>query len=120
MKQFIMAFIMAFFAKAAMAQQKVQIQFKNDYADVYHLSLIVYLPDSTGQTRVSNLQPGETKQYNWPVGTAIYIANYRQEAFAMQGNDVRALGLQPYWVLQPGDDKRVLKLSALAPKPGGR
>lgn len=99
------------FQLSAFAQDEVKISFKNDYEDVYHLSLIFYLPDGKGQTRVSNLKPHEVKTYTLPAGTEIFVADYKQEAFAMKGNDIKATGVKPKFVLD-GEDKEI-KLSTL-------
>jgi hypothetical protein len=124
MKQIITTILLALLLKGSVAQNKVSISFNNDYADVYHLSLIIYPPDGKNQTRVSDLQPGTTKTYEWPTGTEIFIADWQQESFAMQGNDIKATGIKPYMVLQNSDDKKVIQLSGIwvqrnikAPKP---
>lgn len=106
------ATILALFLQvAAYAQQNASISFKNDYADVYHLSLIIYTPDGTNQTRVGNINPGDTKTYSLPVGTEIYVADNKQEAFAMKGNDIKATGLKPTFVVAA--EKSII-LSSLA------
>ncbi|TGD77813.1 hypothetical protein [Hymenobacter wooponensis] len=105
-----------FLQVAAYGQQSASISFKNDYADVYHLSLIIYTPDGQNQTRVSNLNPGDTKAYSLPVGSEIYVADNKQEAFAMKGNDIKATGLKPRFVLAA--DERI-SLTSLALNTGG-
>ena len=89
----------AFFLHQTIYSQKlVTVSFRNDYKDVYHLSLIIYTADGKGQTRVSNLNPDETKTYTFPVGTEIFVADWKQEAFAMKGNDIKATGIKPSFV----------------------
>ncbi|MEY3646899.1 MAG: hypothetical protein RL127_1607 [Bacteroidota bacterium] len=95
------------------AQGNVNISFSNDYKDVYHLSLIIYTPDGKIQTRVSNLNPDQIKSYSLPVNTEIFIADWKQEAFAMKGNDIKATGVKPYIILKESDAKRVINLSSL-------
>ena len=95
------------------AQDNVNISFSNDYKDVYHLSLIIYTPDGKIQTRVSNLNPDQIKSYSLPVNTEIFIADWKQEAFAMKGNDIKATGVKPYIILKESDAKRVINLSSL-------
>jgi amidase len=92
----------------------IRISFKNDYQDTYHLALIIYTPDGKNQTRVSNLKPNQIKTYSFPIGSEIYIADWRQEAFAMKGNDLKKTGAKPSINLQSSDDKRVINLSTLA------
>lgn len=104
-------FLMSFSAKA---QDNVNIRFSNDYKDVYHLSLIIYTPDGKIQTRVSNLNPAEIKAYSFPANTEIFIADYKQEAFAMQGNDIKATGVKPSIVLKNSDSEVRIKLSSIA------
>ena len=104
---------------AAYGQQTATIRFQNDYADVFHLSLIIYPPDGSNQTRVSNLNPGDTKTYVLPVGTELYIADNKQEAYAMKGNDIKATGLKPSFVLAAADKPKTILLSAL-PSAAGR
>jgi hypothetical protein len=95
------------------AQDNVNISFSNDYKDVYHLSLIIYTPDGKIQTRVSNLNPDQIKSYSLPVNSEIFIADWKQEAFAMKGNDIKATGVKPYIILKESDAKRVINLSSL-------
>lgn len=95
----------------AFGQEEVQLSFKNDYPDVYHLSLLLFTPDGKNQTRVSNLHPAQVKTYNLPVGTTIYIADYKQEAFAMQGNDIRTTGKKPDYTVTAGRDAVEIVLS---------
>jgi len=92
----------------------ISISFKNDFPDTYHLALIIYTPDGKNQTRVSNLDPNEIKSYTFLTGTVIYLANWKQEALAMKGNDIRRAGAKPYITLQSSDDKKVISLSTLA------
>jgi hypothetical protein len=109
------AFILSLFliAFSAKAQDNININFSNDYKDVYHLSLIIYTPDGKIQTRVSNLNPAETKTYSLPARTEIFIADYKQEAFAMKGNDIKATGVKPFLVLKDSDSEVLIKLSSL-------
>ncbi|OLY91456.1 hypothetical protein SAMN05444008_12814 [Cnuella takakiae] len=95
--------------QAVSAQQNVRISFLNDYKDVYHLSLILYTPDGKNQTRVSNLEPGQVKTYTLPAGTEVYVADWKQESFAMQGNDIKASGQKPDLVL--GGDKKEIAIT---------
>ena len=101
------------FQSTAYSQKSVDVAFINDYKDVYHLSLIIYTPDGKNQTRVSDLKPAEIKSYTLPVGTEIFIADWKQEAFAMKGNDIKATGLKPTFVVTNGNDKISVKLSTL-------
>ena len=95
------------------AQDNINISFSNDYNDVYHLSLIIYTPDGKIQTRVSNLNPDQIKSYSLPVNSEIFIADWKQEAFAMKGNDIKSTGVKPYIVLKESDAQRVIVLSSL-------
>lgn len=101
-------FLMAFSNKS---QENISVSFSNDYKDVYHLSLIIYTPDGKIQTRVSNLNPAEMKTYSLPAYTEIFIADGKQEAFAMQGNDIKSTGAKPYIVLKDSDTEILIKLS---------
>jgi hypothetical protein len=76
--------------------------------------LIIYTPDGKGQTRVSNLDPGQTKSYTLPVGTKIFVADWKQEAFAMKGNDIKATGIKPTFVLGDNSDEVSVVLSKLS------
>jgi len=62
---------------------------------------------------VSNLNPDQIKSYSLPVNSEIFIADWKQEAFAMKGNDIKATGVKPYIVLKESDSKRVISLSTL-------
>lgn len=95
------------------AQDSISITFSNDYKDVYHLSLIIYTPDGKIQTRVSNLTPDQIKSYSLPVNTEIFIADSKQEAFAMKGNDIKLTGVKPFIVLKDSDAEKVIKLSSI-------
>ena len=99
------------------AEIKPEISFLNDCKDIYHLSLIIYTPDGKIQTRVSDLAPDQIKTYSLPVATEIFIADGKQEAFAMKGNDIKATGVTPYLVLKESDAKRVIKTGTIAQKP---
>lgn len=93
---------------------EISIGFKNDYQETYHLALIIYTPDGKNQTRVSNLQPNEIKSYTLPAGTQIYLADAKQEAYAMKGNNIEKSYVKPYITLQSSDDKKVINLTKLA------
>ena len=101
------------FSASLYGQENVSISFSNDYKDLYHLSLIIYTPDGKSQTRVGDLNPDQIKTYSLPVNTEIFIADRKQEAFAMKGNDIKTTGVKPYIVLKALDDKRVIKLSSI-------
>jgi hypothetical protein len=112
MKRFCLPLVAFFVCLASAAQPKnVKISFENDSKDTFHLALIIYLSAGNGQTRVSNLPPGETKSYTFTEGAEVFIANKKQEAFAMKGNDVKGSGLKPLLVLTAADNNRVIKLS---------
>jgi hypothetical protein len=109
----IFIFIAVLFQLNTYGQENVQISFENDYADVYHLSLIIYTPDGKNQTRVGDLKPGQVKTYSLPALTEIYIADWKQEAFAMKGNDIKAAGVKPTFILAANKDSVVVVLSSL-------
>lgn len=113
MKFFALFITLQLFVFAALAQDNINISFSNDYKDVYHLSLIIYTPDGKIQTRVSNLNPDQIKSYSLPVNTEIFIADWKQEAFAMKGNDIKSTGVKPNLVLKDTDAQRVIPLSSL-------
>lgn len=94
-------------------QDDIKLSFKNDYDDVYHLSLIIFTPDGKGQTRVSNVEPSKIKEYNLPVGTEIYIADNKQEEFAMKGNDIRKTNAKPWLIVSKSDDNKVVLLTSI-------
>ncbi len=94
-------------------QENSTISFSNDSKDTYHLSLIIYTPDGKIQTRVSDITPNQIKSYSLPVNTEIFIADLKQEAFAMKGNDIKSTGVKPYIVLKNSDTKRIIKLSSI-------
>lgn len=110
-------FLIANTITASSQTEKVSISFLNDSEDVYHLALIIFSPDGSGQTRVSNLEPLTTKKYDLTVGSSIFIADNKQEAWAMQGNDIRTTGAKPWLVIKKEDDQKVFKLSSLNTKP---
>jgi hypothetical protein len=115
MKKIMTLIAAAFISVAAFGQNKnVAVIFNNDYKDVFHLSLIIYTPDGKNETRVSDVQPGQTKKYEYPAGTEIFIADWKQEAYAMKGNDIKASGAKPYIVLQKTDNNKTIQLSAVS------
>lgn len=77
----LMLFTVLLFQQNIYGQKPATVNFINDYKDVYHLSLIIYKPDGKSQTRVSNPEPGETKTYTFAIGTEIFVADKKQEAF---------------------------------------
>jgi hypothetical protein len=106
---FLLTFLLVtFFMKA---QENVNIRFSNDFNEAYHLSLIIYTPDGKIQTRVSDLSPNQLKSYDSPVNTEIFIADSKQEAYAMKGNDIKSTGVKPFIVLNERDSKRLAKLN---------
>jgi hypothetical protein len=113
MKNIALFIALLFFVFSVNAQDNINISFSNDTKDVYHLSLIIYTPDGKIQTRVSNLNPAEIKSYSLPAKTEIYLADGKQEAFAMKGNDIKSTGVKPYLVLKGSDAKRVILLSSI-------
>jgi hypothetical protein len=115
MKKIIMMALAVLFTTAAFCQNKnVTISFNNDYKDVFHLSLIIYTPDGKNETRVSDVQPGQIKKYEYPAGTEFFIADWKQEAYAMKGNDIKTSGAKPYIVLRNADNNKIIKLSAVS------
>jgi hypothetical protein len=115
MKKIIFTALTVLFTTAAFSQPKnVTISFTNDYKDVFHLSLIIYTPDGKNETRASDVQPGQTKKYEYPAGTEIFIADWKQEAYVMNGNDIKASGAKPYIILQKVNSNKVIKLSAVS------
>lgn len=94
-------------------QENITISFSNDFKENFHLSLIIYTPDGKIQTRVSDITPNQIKSYSLPVNTEIFIADLKQEAFAMKGNDIKSTGAKPYIVLTNSDIKRIIKLSSI-------
>ena len=113
MKKIALIIALYLFVFSVNGQENISISFSNDYKDVYHLSLIIYTPDGKIQTRVSNLTPDQIKSYSLPVNTEIFIADWKQEAFAMKGNDIKSSGAKPYIVLKDSDAKRVIRLSSI-------
>jgi hypothetical protein len=113
MKNIALFISLQFIIFSAKAQDNINISFSNDYKDVYQLSLIIYTPDGKIQTRVSNLNPDQIKSYSLPVNTEIFIADWKQEAFAMKGNDIKSTGVKPYIVLKESDAPKVIILSSL-------
>jgi hypothetical protein len=108
-----LTFLLLLIATISYGQNTITISFSNDSKAVYHLALIIYTPDGKIQTRVSNLTPDETKSYSLPINTEIFIADSKQESFAMKGNDIKVTGIKPYIVLIDSDDKSVIKLSEI-------
>jgi hypothetical protein len=104
------------FQVTSYGQQSVTISFQNDYQDVYRLSLVIFTPDGKNQTRVGDLQPTQTKTYRFPTGTKIYVADPKQEAFAMKGNDIRTTGVSPTFVLTDSQPNIKVALSSLKGK----
>ncbi|MCZ2473138.1 hypothetical protein G9H62_09820 [Aquirufa ecclesiirivi] len=103
MKNIVLFIALLLFAFSVNALDNISIGFTNDYKDVYHLSLIIFTPDGKIQTRVSNLNPDQVKSYSLPVNTEIFIADWKQEAFAMKGNDIKSTGVKPYIVVKDSD-----------------
>ena len=102
-----------FLQQSSYSQRPVTVIFSNDYDDVYHLSLVIYTPDGKVQTRVSNLEPRQRKTYALPAGTEIFVADWKQEAFAMKGNDIKATGIKPDFVLNDDRKNLLVPLSTL-------
>ena len=109
-------FLSFLIASFTYGQDTIRISFSNDSKDVYHLSLIIYIPDGSIQTRVSDLNPEQVKSYALPVNTEIFIADSKEESFAMKGNDIKSSGVKPFIVLKDSDNKRVIMLSSLGHK----
>jgi hypothetical protein len=108
MKNIVILLALLLFSFSGYTQDSISISFVNDYKDAYHLSLIIYTPDGKIQTRVSNLNADEVKSYTLPVNTEIFIADNKQEAFAMQGNDIKSTGVKPYMILKESDLKSLV------------
>lgn len=108
--------IFTFLNFSVFGQEDIKLSFKNDYEDVYHLSLIIFTPDGKGQTRVSNVAPNNIKEYNFPIGTEIYVANDKQEEFAMKGNDIRKTNVKPWLVVSKIDNNRIVLLTSIPQK----
>ncbi|WP_396209981.1 hypothetical protein [Flavobacterium sp.] len=109
----LMTFIFVLLASITYGQDNITISFSNDSKALYHLSLVIYKPDGKIQTRVSDLTSGQVKVYSFPVNTEIFIADQKQEAFAMKGNDIKSTGIKPYIVLNESDDKKIISLSLI-------
>lgn len=104
-----------FLSFSLIGQEDIKLSFKNDYEDIYHLSLIIFTPDGKGQTRVSNVDPNTIKEYNFPIGTEIYVADNKQEEFAMKGNDIRKTNVKPWLVVSKTDNNRIVLLTSFKP-----
>lgn len=111
-KSFLIAFLFCSLF-SSYGQENSTISFSNDFKENFHLSLIIYTPDGKIQTRVSDLASKEIKSYSLPVNTEIFIADLKQEAFAMKGNDIKSTGVKPYIVVKGSDAKRVIQLSGI-------
>ncbi|GAA4054741.1 hypothetical protein [Flavobacterium chungnamense] len=107
--------LFTFLSFSFIGQEDIKLSFKNDYEDVYHLSLIIFTPDGKGQTRVSNVDPNTIKEYNFPIGTEIYVADNKQEEFAMKGNDIRKTNVKPWLVVSKTDNNRIVLLTSFKP-----
>ncbi len=99
--------------QSRLLKKNCSINFINDNKETFHLSLIIYTPDGKVQTRVSNLYTNQIKSYAFPVNTEIFIADNKQEAFAMKGNDIKSSGVKPFIVLTNSDDKIDINLSLI-------
>jgi hypothetical protein len=62
---------------------------------------------------VSNLTPDEIKSYSLPVNTEIFIAESKQESFAMKGNDIKATVVKPIIVVKDLEDNSIINLSKI-------
>lgn len=100
-------------ASFSYSQENITISFSNDYEVEYHLSLIIYTPDGKIQTRVSDLIPNQIKTYSLPVYTEIFIADLKQETFAMKGNDIKSSGVKPFIIIKESDSKKNIKISSI-------
>ncbi|MBP6001503.1 MAG: hypothetical protein KA513_04630 [Flavobacterium sp.] len=109
----LLTFLFVLLTSITYGQDNITISFSNDSKAVYHLSLVIYTPDGKIQTRVSDLTSGQVNTYSLPVNTEIFIADQKQEAFAMKGNDIKSTGIKPYIVLNELDDKKVITLSLI-------
>ena len=107
--------LFTFLSFSFIGQEDIKLSFKNDYEDVYHLTLIIFTPDGKGQTRVSNVDPNTIKEYNFPIGTEIYVADNKQEEFAMKGNDIRKTNVKPWLVVSKTDNNRIVLLTSFKP-----
>jgi len=107
--------LFTFLSFSFFGQEDIKLSFKNDYEDVYHLSLIIFTPDGKGQTRVSNVDPNTIKEYNFPIGTEIYVADNKQEEFAMKGNDIKKTNAKPWLVVSKTDNNRIVLLTSIKP-----
>lgn len=107
--------LFTFLSFSFIGQEDIKLSFKNDYEDIYHLSLIIFTPDGKGQTRVSNVDPNTIKEYNFPIGTEIYVADNKQEEFAMKGNDIRKTNVKPWLVVSKTDNNRIVLLTSFKP-----
>ena len=112
----VILFIFSVLSFSVFGQEDIKLSFKNDYEDVYHLSLIIFTPDGKGQTRVSNVAPNTIKEYKFPVGTEIYVADNKQEEFAMKGNDIRKTNAKPCLVVSITDKNRIILLTSVKQK----
>jgi hypothetical protein len=43
----------------------------------------------------------------------MFIADSKQEAFAMKGNDIKSTGVLPFIIISEPDSKRIVKLSSI-------
>jgi hypothetical protein len=109
----LLPFLLLLMATISYGQNTITISFSNDSKAVYHLALIIYTPDGKIQTRVSNFNPDEIKSYSLPINTEIFIADSKQESFAMKGNAIKATGVKPNIVVKDLDDNSVIKLSEI-------
>jgi hypothetical protein len=87
------------------------LRFENNSDTIYKLALLAYLPNDTkNETRVSNMAPRSTKEYTFPIGTQIYLANTEQVSYSMSGNNIQKRGDKPDLVVRKEDDGKTIKL----------
>jgi hypothetical protein len=87
------------------------LRFENNSDTIYNLALLAYSPNDTkNETRVSNMAPHSAKEYTFPIGTQIYLANSEQVSYSMSGNNIQKRGDKPDLVVRKEDDGKTIKL----------
>jgi hypothetical protein len=87
------------------------LRFENNSDTIYKLALLAYPPNDTkNETRVSDMAPHTTKEYSFPIGTQIFLANTEQVSYSMSGNNIQKRGDKPDLIVRKEDDEKTIRL----------
>ncbi len=115
MNNILLALVLLFagqvYAQNPAPKKLIKVTFQNNSPGIYKLALLAFRPgEDQNETRISNMLPFTKKQYTFPEGTSVYIANTEQVNYTMSGKSVYQRGDKPDVLVTAANADKIYKL----------